>query len=148
MEVIILLLLCGLLIGGPISSSSSSTQGSKKKKAEKELIKQQQQNQQLYRQNVNQQLLNDSPNELYNKPSRANETYNKNSVCSDFAVKNYEAIGRDLSNGGGEHLSSMLILMDNCGIYDRNQALQIIDRALRESGNAYDFGKKIDRALQ
>jgi hypothetical protein len=65
----------------------------------------------------------------------------------NFAVKSYGRIVEDNSNGGGEHLNSLILLLENEGV-ERKEALPLIKRALRKSkGSAEAFGNEIVNSL-
>jgi hypothetical protein len=65
----------------------------------------------------------------------------------NFAVKSYDKIAKDNQKGSGEHLNSLILLMESEGI-PRDESTLLIKRALRKAnGNAEIFGDEIENSL-
>jgi TolA-binding protein len=65
----------------------------------------------------------------------------------NFAIKSYGRIVEDDRNGGGEHLRSLILLMESEGV-ERDEALLLIKRALRRAnGNAEVFGNELENSI-
>jgi len=70
-----------------------------------------------------------------------------NSSIRNFAVKSHSKIANDVQKGNGEHLNSLMLLMESEGI-PKDESLPLIKRALRKSnGNAEIFGDEIENSL-
>jgi len=81
------------------------------------------------------------PQQSKQQPTRRGES------VRNFAVKSYGRIVEDNRNGGGEHLNSLILLMESEGV-ERDEALPLIKRALRKSnGNAEAFGDELENSL-
>jgi hypothetical protein len=77
----------------------------------------------------------------------ANQQNAKNSSIRNFAVKSYDKIAKDSQKGGGEHLNSLILLMESEGV-PKDESASLIKRALRKSnGNAEIFGDEIENSL-
>ena len=70
-----------------------------------------------------------------------------NSSIRNFAVKSYGKIANDNQKGSGEHLNSLILLMESEGV-PKEESLPLIKRAIRKSnGNAEIFGDEIENSL-
>jgi len=70
-----------------------------------------------------------------------------NSSIRNFAVKSYDKIVKDSQKGNGEHLNSLILLMESEGV-PKDESLPLIKRAIRKSnGNAEVFGNEIESSL-
>jgi hypothetical protein len=151
-----LILIVGLLlVFGLSSSTGGSTGGSSSggKSSHKETVvyhppPSQQQPTIIYQQPPPQQ----QPAVIYQQPlSQDNQqklqTKASNSPIRNFAVKSYDKIAKDSQKGSGEHLNSLILLMESEGI-PKDEALPLIKRALRKSnGNAEAFGNEIENSF-
>jgi hypothetical protein len=80
-------------------------------------------------------------------PAVQQKAKTNNSSVRNFAVKSYDKIAKDNQKGGGEHLNSLILLMETEGI-PKEESLPLIKRALRKSnGNAEIFGEEIENSL-
>jgi len=80
-------------------------------------------------------------------PAVQQKAKTSNSSIRNFAVKSYNKIANDSQKGSGEHLNSLMLLMESEGI-PKEESLPLIKRALRKSnGNAEIFGDEIENSL-
>jgi len=80
-------------------------------------------------------------------PAVQQKAKTSNSSIKNFAVKSYDKIAKDSQKGGGDHLNSLILLMESEGI-PKEESLPLIKRALRKSnGNAEIFGDEIENSL-
>jgi hypothetical protein len=80
-------------------------------------------------------------------PANQQKAKASNSSIRNFAVKSYDKIAKDNQKGSGEHLNSLILLMESEGI-SKDESTLLIKRALRKSnGNAEIFGDEIENSL-
>jgi hypothetical protein len=73
-----------------------------------------------------------------------NEPVPPQSSFRNFAIKNFDKIIEDNQNNGGEHLNSLILLMESEGI-PKDDALILIKRAIRKSnGDAEGFANELE----
>jgi len=82
------------------------------------------------------------------QPAPVVQTKSENSAAiRNFAVKSYDKIAKDNQKGNGQHLNSLILLLENEGI-PKDESLLLIKKALRKSnGNAEVFGNEIENSL-
>lgn len=137
----ILLILALVLIGAGASSSSSSS--SRDKTVINNHQYQQPQQPIIYQQPVPPQP---APQPAPVVQQKTKGKTNSSSI-RNFAVKSYDKIAKDSQNGNGEHLNSLILLMESEGV-PKDESLPLIKRALRKSnGNAEIFGDEIENSL-
>jgi len=141
MEALIVIIVL-VLIGGPISSTTSSRGGTKVDN--RNIVYNQPPS---YPQQQPVIIYQQPPVQGGSQPTyQQNQNGANNSSIGSFAVKSYEKIVRDDQNGGGEHINSLILLMESEGI-SREEATLIIKRAIRKSnGNAEKFGNEIENS--
>jgi hypothetical protein len=65
-----------------------------------------------------------------------------------FAVKNFDKIAEDNQSEGGEHLNSLILLMESEGT-PKDEALLLIKRAIRKAnGNAESFANELESSAE
>jgi hypothetical protein len=80
-------------------------------------------------------------------PASQQKAKTSNSSIRNFAVKSYDKIAKDSQKGSGEHLNSLILLMESEGV-PKDESASLIKRALRKSnGNAEIFGDEIENSL-
>jgi hypothetical protein len=148
MEIVLVLV---LIILGSASTTGSSSGSSSRGKDNKETIVYQQQPQQqqqpviIYQQAPPEQQMVQQP--VQQSVQQPVQQAKPSSSLKNFAVKSYDKIVNDDKKGKGEHLSSLLLLMESEGI-PKDEATLIIKRALRKAnGNAEAFGDEIEKSL-
>jgi hypothetical protein len=79
------------------------------------------------------------------KQSKKKQVANKSqSSFRTFAVKNFDKIVEDNQSEGGEHLNSLILLMESEGT-PKDEALILIKRAIRKSnGDAESFANELE----
>jgi len=81
------------------------------------------------------------------QPQYQQQPATRGGAVRNFAIKSYNRIVEDNRNGDGEHLRSLILLMESEGV-ERDEALPLIKRALRKSnGNAEAFGNELENSL-
>jgi len=156
MEIFFILVLAAI-IGGGASSSSSSSSSSKGRKKETVIYNQPPQPQQpqqpviIYQQPAPQPVMQQpAPQAAVPQtvaPAVQQKAKASNSSVRNFAVKSYDKIAKDSQKGNGEHLNSLILLMETEGI-PKDESMLLIKRALRKAnGNAEIFGDEIENSL-
>jgi len=70
-----------------------------------------------------------------------------NSSIRNFAVKSYDKIVKDNQKGKGDHLNSLILLLESEGI-PKDESMLLIKKAIRKSnGNAEVFADEIENSL-
>jgi hypothetical protein len=141
------ILVVGVLLVFGLSSSTGGSTGGSSSGGNKQTVNYQQPPQQqqqqptvIYQQPPPQQP---PPQDNQQKP----QAKASNSSIRNFAVKSYDKIAKDSQKGSGEHLNSLILLMESEGV-PKDEALPLIKRALRKSnGNAEAFGDEIENSF-
>jgi hypothetical protein len=84
------------------------------------------------------------------KPKQAKQAvlYESQSPIRTFAVKNFDKIVENDQNGSGEHLNSLILLMESEGT-PKDEALILIKRAIRKAnGNAEIFANELESSAE
>ena len=159
MEVLIILIL--IIIGAGASSTSSSSSSSKGRKAQTVIYNQQQQpsSQQqptVVYQPAPQASQPEAPQQAapaqpvapqQQQPAPAVQQKAKNSSIRNFAVKSYDKIVKDNQKGKGDHLNSLILLLESEGI-PKDESTLLIKKAIRKAnGNAEVFADEIENSL-
>ncbi|MCL1967674.1 MAG: hypothetical protein FWF67_07295 [Fibromonadales bacterium] len=158
----LLILVLAVLIGGGASSSSSSSSSKGRKKDTTVIYNQPQPNYQqpqqpviIYQQAPPQQPVPQQaapqqppPQQPVPQPAPAvQEKAKGNSSIRSFAVKSYDKIVKDNQKGKGDHLNSLILLLESEGI-PKDESMLLIKKAIRKSnGNAEIFGDEIENSL-
>jgi hypothetical protein len=80
------------------------------------------------------------------QPVKMKQAIKQQSSFRTFAVKNFDKIVEDNQNGGGEHLNSLILLMESESI-PKDEALILIKRAIRKSnGKAESFANELENS--
>jgi len=154
MEIIFILLLAAI-IGGGASSSSSSSASSKGHKKETVIYNQPQPSQQpvvIYQQAPPQPAPQQPPPQQQQQPApqpapAVQEKAKGNSSIRNFAVKSYDKIVKDNQKGKGDHLNSLILLLEAEGI-PKDESMLLIKKAIRKAnGNAEVFADEIENSL-
>jgi hypothetical protein len=156
MEILIILVL--VIIGGGLSSSSSSS-SSKGRKKETVVYNQPQPQQPVIiyqqpppapQQPVPQQQAPQQPVQQQPAPQPAPAAQQKakgNSSIRNFAIKSYDKIVKDNQKGKGDHLNSLILLLESEGM-PKDESMLLIKKAIRKSnGNAEVFADEIENSL-
>jgi hypothetical protein len=82
------------------------------------------------------------------KQAKKNNQQKTQSSFRTFAVKNFEKIVENDQNDGGEHLNSLILLMESEGI-PKDEALLLIKRSIRKSnGDAEGFANELENSAE
>ncbi|MDR2593451.1 MAG: hypothetical protein LBC87_01595 [Fibromonadaceae bacterium] len=133
--------------------STGSTSGSTSGKKETVVVNQQQPQQQqpviIYQQQPASQPAAPQAVQVQQQqqPAPVVQQKAKNSSIRNFAVKSYDKIVKDNQKGKGDHLNSLILLLESEGI-PKDESTLLIKKAIRKAnGNAEVFADEIENSL-